>query len=479
MPPSADTVSGSVDAGDILFALCLRTQSTAAAVRAGVTADAFARPEHRRAWAWLLERAGERMPPLATFKRAHPEVRTVLPPDIAADLQDAVSADWEGAIADYATTLVHAAAQAKLRLTLQEALRSLDGGADPYKLAASVQAKTGTVHKPITSAATEFSTVGQEILESYSRKAAGLRGIPTPYPYLNDIIGGLMEEKFYVATGLTSSGKSWLLLSMAYRAWVGGARVLLCLGEMGRLQTLDRLAALHTGLPAKDIAKARLTPEQEVEFTRSLQALLPFADTLAPFKKTGRAGLWIRGNSDTPGSGPLSAAQVQADVEKHHIDLVVYDSAYKAVASLEAKDQNNLSSQFLAIARRNRIPVVVSVQLNDAGATYGARMWEKDADVAFACAVGPNQETGRSILGVEISKDRDGDAVGRCVGIDFDPGRMVEIGPTNMAAIRAHRKALEEDRGRYGAAGSGRDKRETAAPGAAPKAGGPPTKFYG
>lgn len=131
------------------------------------------------------------------------------------------------------------------------------------------------------------------VLTAYSAqaKSGGLFGIPLGWPYLDDLMGGIQPGDLISFVGRPQKGKTWMLVYAAHHAWrAHSKRVLFVSMEMLPLRIEQRLAALHTKVPAMDLKLGRLTTAPQGGTLGKLKTglhALPKAE--APFYVVGRS----------------------------------------------------------------------------------------------------------------------------------------------------------------------------------------------
>ena len=438
-----------------LLSLILRLRTVDPAIARGLSSRSFTNPNAAAAFTYLCaaqERSSTReTPTLVMFRTKFPGIPTTLPQEL-----DGIGVqDLESEIVDTVAAVLRAKARVDLQSTLREGLQALEGGADPSALMDSLERRIGAARPDrSTSTVTLIGEMGR-MREDYEMRLlrGGVMGIETPFPSLTNVSGGWQRGKFYVFAAATGVGKSWLMFKLAQDAWARGHRVLLALGEMLREDAARRIASLHLGISYHRYKKGRLREEEHERMLRGIADVARWEEENNPLPG-GRRAFFIRDANSSPTGGPSTVEQVASEAARLGCDLVLYDSAYKAVPGFDAKDVNSLSSSLLRAAGKTNIPWIVSVQLNDQGATWAGRGWEKDAEMVTHLCACPHPESGEAnpfmrLIGFENTKNRDGAEDCAEFGCSFDPGLFAEWPhPVSCEAIRRTAQSREATRGR-------------------------------
>lgn len=84
-------------------------------------------------------------------------------------------------------------------------------------------------------------------------KTRGYLGLRTPWPMLNELVGGLRPGHFWVIGGYTSSGKTTASVDLVARAMNDGRRCLYFSTEMDKVTLSARIAGQGMGVPTMQI----------------------------------------------------------------------------------------------------------------------------------------------------------------------------------------------------------------------------------
>ena len=118
----------------------------------------------------------------------------------------------------------------------------------------------------------------------------GLRGIPTPYEFLNEITDGWQNSDVITFVARSGRGKTMFLLYCAWVAWKAGYSVLFLSMEMGVIQLARRMFGMHMGIDPTFIRKGNLGTLAAREMHRQMDLIqeetTPFYWLAGNFKKT-------------------------------------------------------------------------------------------------------------------------------------------------------------------------------------------------
>ena len=248
-----------------------------------------------------------------------------------------------------------------------------------------------------------MSAIMPDLLDTLGTPQAA--GIPTPWPDLNKIIGGLAPGTMTVIGGRPGTGKSMLAQNLA--AHVADRQqtpVLFVSLEMRAREIAMRRLAAATGIDLKSLHRGTLTTAQDA-------AVGDAAVRLA------ESPMWV---ADDP-SQTVSA--IRQAVEQLHPGLLIVD--YLQLLTPERREQNRerevaeQSRQFKLLAMRYGIPVVVLSQINRGPASRTDKRpeltdlresgaIENDADVVWLLHHPDPDDT--SDLSLHVAKNRNGEA---------------------------------------------------------------------
>lgn len=213
-------------------------------------------------------------------------------------------------------------------------------------------------------------------IEKIQANGGQLPGVMTGIKTLDAILDGIETERLYLLAGRTGMGKSALLLQCAYNMARAGKSTLLFSLEMGEIEITARLAAIHCGVPYKDILAGR-----RADIT---VPAMGYIETLPIIKDT------------TPG---LTVAEIRSRAQKvmitEDIDILAVDHGGLVTPAMRRGDSYNDTNQVAAdmqkLPKQLGLSVVCLVQLNRDGKGRGDKRpvltdlrdtgkWEENAD---------------------------------------------------------------------------------------------------
>ena len=192
-------------------------------------------------------------------------------------------------------------------------------------------------------------SLAPEIIEHYEKIKRGERGIETRWDTLNRVTLGFWPEDLALFAARMGTGKSWVACMVALDAWLAGKRVLLVTTEMSRRAIAARMTALHYRLPYDDFRSGRLSVFEEEKFKQGLLKLI----------EDERLNL-VGGDFD------FTLPSLEAAIDDVEPDIVIVDGAYLLKASGDSRHEraSNMFDQLKRLAKRHKVPVVATTQLN-------------------------------------------------------------------------------------------------------------------
>ena len=187
--------------------------------------------------------------------------------------------------------------------------------------------------------------------EKYLAMQAGARGVPLPWPSLDNRMRGLWPEELMMLVARTGVGKTWALLVCAIHAWRKGKRVLFVTTELSQETITSRATAVYQKLDYSAFRRGRMAKYQELSF-------LDWSDT-AP--ESDVTGFYMVG-----GDFKFNMIALEAAIEDVEPDLLLVDGIYL----FEGKGRDRSSraadnfNQVKMLLKRRKIPGIISTQLN-------------------------------------------------------------------------------------------------------------------
>lgn len=194
-----------------------------------------------------------------------------------------------------------------------------------------------------------------ERIERLHNGEGGLRGVPSGFPQLDNILSGFQKSDLVIVGARPSVGKTSLVLGMmAHAAIKHNIPVGIFSIEMSREQVIDRIIAAEAGVALWKLRTGKLRDEQDFEL---IQHSL---DTLS------RAPIYV---DDTPSPSILQmramARRLQAE---HGLAMIIVD--YLQLIQPRTSSDNvvsqitEISRGLKALARELNVPVIALSQLS-------------------------------------------------------------------------------------------------------------------
>ncbi len=268
-----------------------------------------------------------------------------------------------------------------------------------------------------------------ERIEKLHQGGGRLRGVPTGFPEIDNILSGLQKSDLIILGARPSLGKTSLALDMArHAAMEGKVTVGIFSLEMSREQVIDRIIAAESRVPLWKILTGRIT--DDVEF-QMIQAALDRLSAVPIFI------------DDSPALNIMQMRSMARRLQiEHGLGLLVVD--YLQLIRPRTNSDNlvqqvtEISRNLKALARELKVPVLALSQLSRAVDKRDSRIprlsdlresgsLEQDSDVVLFIyrkdrdvLDTPTEE--QNVAQINISKHRNGPL--GSVNLRFDPERV-------------------------------------------------------
>lgn len=263
--------------------------------------------------------------------------------------------------ASNAETYAHLIKRAAVRRQLLEA-------ADAIKaLATSKELPTEAVMEQASSAISNVSALSvseytgmaelvdrhMERTEKAMEHPGTLAGIPSVIPALGKTLGGYQPGRVYIYAARPGMGKTSFLVSETLAMAQQGYRVAFQSLEMTEDDLMTSLIAVASGVPAKVIKEATMTPAQYTAYVKAAGAV-------------AKLPIWIDDKRVTP---KQMGAKVRSLAFRKGVDVLMADylQLFKAPAGVknEAYDRvTEISIQLTELAKTLKVPLLVASQLS-------------------------------------------------------------------------------------------------------------------
>ncbi len=242
------------------------------------------------------------------------------------------------------------------------------------------------------SVAHKFTAIGDKVheawdrIEALSKKEDGIRGVPSGFPALDNLLSGFHPSDLVILAARPSMGKTSLALDIARNAAVRhNVPVGIFSLEMSSEQLIDRMLAAESFVNSWKLRTGQVREEED--FNRIRDAL----------EALSKAPIFI---DDKPGNNILAMRAVARRLKRERgIGLIVVDylqlmspTSTKASDSL-VQQVTEISRSLKSLARELEVPVIALSQLSRAVEQRGGRprlsdlrdsgSIEQDADVVM------------------------------------------------------------------------------------------------
>ncbi|MBP9852978.1 MAG: replicative helicase [Patescibacteria group bacterium] len=196
-----------------------------------------------------------------------------------------------------------------------------------------------------------------ERLDQLHKDSGSLRGIPTGYRDLDNMLAGLQRSDLFILAARPSMGKTAFVLNLAHKiATQASESVLIFSLEMGKEQLVDRLLAMESGVDAWALRTGKLTD-------RDFESLAEAMGTLSEAK------ILI---DDTPSitvSDLRTKARREAHTQKLGLIIVDYLQLMSGGSrfggdSNRVQEISEISRGLKGVARELNVPLVALSQLS-------------------------------------------------------------------------------------------------------------------
>ena len=192
-------------------------------------------------------------------------------------------------------------------------------------------------------------------LDELHRDKNKIRGIPTGFRDLDNILAGLQRSDLFILAARPAMGKSTFAMNIAHHIAAKEKLAVLYFSlEMSKEQLVDRLLAAEAGIDSWNLRTGNLSDRDFDSLGHAMGAL-------------SEAQLYI---DDTPGLSVLELrTKARREAQKHKLGLIMID--YLQLMSGSAKSGDNrvqeiseISRGLKAIARELNVPLVALSQLS-------------------------------------------------------------------------------------------------------------------
>ena len=314
------------------------------------------------------------------------------------------------------------------------------GYSNPDNLDETLDQAEKKVYSVTNSTTTQkFKTIGNSLTEAWERfehlsdNQDAMRGVPTGFNALDNLLAGLQKSDLIILAARPSMGKTTFALDLARNAALKFKQSVGIFSlEMSDQQLVDRLLAAEAGVDSWKLRTGKLKNDREFEAVQSAMSRL------------SEASIHI---DDQPGNNILKMRSAARRLHNEHgLDLLIVDylqlmspTATKASDSM-VQQVTEISRSLKILAREIDVPVLALSQLSRAVEQRGGKprlsdlrdsgSIEQDADVVMFIHREDkiNKESDRpNIAEILVEKHRNG-PVGSCeLYFDSDHVRFLNL----------------------------------------------------
>ncbi len=267
------------------------------------------------------------------------------------------------------------------------------GYSDPENLDAVLDQAEKKVYEVTNQTSVQkFITIGSALTEAWERfehlsaNHDDIRGVPTGFTALDNILAGLQNSDLIILAARPAVGKTTFALDLARNAAIQHKKSVGIFSlEMGAQQLVDRMLASEAGVDSWKLRTGRLSSDQEFDAVQAAMARL------------AEASIHI---DDQPGTNILKMRSSARRLHNEHgLDLLIVDylqlmspTATKASDSM-VQQVTEISRSLKILARELNVPVLALSQLSRAVEQRGGKprlsdlrdsgSIEQDADVVM------------------------------------------------------------------------------------------------
>lgn len=215
----------------------------------------------------------------------------------------------------------------------------------------------GAYHKPVSPLSDVLDTYMDDFSKRRAEKLLGrARGVPTGFPDVDRLLGGLQPSRLHTLAGSTGGGKTAIALNIAFNAILANRHVLFFSLEMDEEELAQRLLSMDALIPQEFLRDAEINAQDEAHLNASVRLLhdkhLKIDDrtyTLAGIKSRAKK---------VHAQKPLDLIVID------YLQLVDVSPEGRAKGVNRSEEVGQLSKGLKRLARDLKVPVLILSQLN-------------------------------------------------------------------------------------------------------------------
>lgn len=193
-------------------------------------------------------------------------------------------------------------------------------------------------------------------LEELSKNKGQIRGVPTGFRDLDNLLAGFQRSDLMILAGRPAMGKSAFAMNLAHNIAVQAKQAVLIFSlEMSKDQLVDRMLADESGVNSWNIRTGNLSDEDFEKISHAMGVL-------------AEAPIYI---DDTPGLSVLEMrTKARREMHNHQLGLIVVDylqlmsGSSRSYGDNRVQEISEISRGLKLIARELNVPVLALSQLS-------------------------------------------------------------------------------------------------------------------
>jgi replicative DNA helicase len=202
----------------------------------------------------------------------------------------------------------------------------------------------------------DWSLAYGEAARRYERRnEKGLAGVPTGFPTLDNLTGGVQEGDYWIVAARLGQGKTWTLIRMACTALYRGMVVQYDALEQSRAQIAMRSHSFLSSMYGRQVFRS-----MDLMHGKDFD-LKAYRDFLNGLKDKMSGKFFVNDTS----RGRLNPSMIAAQIERNKPNVVFID--YLTLMNTGGDDWKaiaNLSAELKGIAMHYQVPIVAAAQIN-------------------------------------------------------------------------------------------------------------------
>lgn len=255
---------------------------------------------------------------------------------------------------------------------------------------------------------TSMFDLGSGVLEMYQNVAGGYRGVPLPWPTLDNMTAGMWPKTITIFVARPGTGKTQVAVISARHAWLNDIPTLVISPEMSKEEIAERFFTIDSGVSYRDFVQGKISDFVYPKLIQSVEG------------GEQRDGLWIMDADDD-----ISPMGIEEKIRACKPKLLAIDSMYDLKIKGERRDRVILALEWAKkAAKKFNLAVVGFAQQNRI-----AELSEKKGGGSRLGTIGLADELGQdphAVFALEQDKDMKADKVMKIIPLKFRRGEKTK-----------------------------------------------------